>query len=208
MTVVKKPYLLQKEVLGHFYYNQKLTLTELSKLTHKSLPLITATVGSLVEDGYVMEHDLARSTGGRRALTYTLNEKKKRYIVAVAVDQMVTQVIIYDLFNNVKMAAEVRELILAEETSLIYKFTDFLKDYINRSGIAWEQILGIGIGMPGFINVEQGVNHTFFKLKEDISLKKYLIREIGLPVFIDNDSSLIALAELRFGKGKGLKDVL
>ena len=208
MTVVKKHHLLQKEVLGHFYYNQKLTLTELSKLTHKSLPLITATVGSLVEDGYVMEHELARSTGGRRALTYTLNEKKKRYIVAVAVDQMVTQVIIYDLFNNVKMAAEVRELILAEETSLIDKFTDFLKDYINRSGIAWEQILGIGIGMPGFINVEQGVNHTFFKLKEDISLKKYLIREIGLPVFIDNDSSLIALAELRFGKGKGLKDVL
>ena len=208
MTVVVKHHLLQKEVLRHFYYRQKLTLTELSKLTHKSLPLITTTVNNLVDDGYVMEHDLARSTGGRRALTYTLNDKKKRYIVAVAVDQMVTQVVIYDLFNNIKMTAEAKELILAEQASLIDRFTGFLKDYIARSGIAKEQILGIGIGMPGFINAEQGVNHTFFKLKEDISLRKYLTREIGVPVFIDNDSSLIALAELRFGKGMDLKDVL
>ncbi|MDB5129434.1 ROK family protein, partial [Mucilaginibacter sp.] len=33
-------------------------------------------------------------------------------------------------------------------------------------------------------------------------------QELNLPVFIDNDSSLIALAELKFGAGRNLKDVL
>ncbi|WP_184544719.1 ROK family protein [Mucilaginibacter sp. FT3.2] len=208
MSVINKHYLLRNDLIKHFYYNKKLTLTELSKLTHKSLPLVTNTVNSLIDDGYVLEHDFAPSTGGRRALTFLLNDKKQRYIVAVAVDQLLTQVVIYDLFNGVKMESEAKELILTNTVGLIETFTGFLKDYIFRSGIPAEQILGIGIGMPGFVNAELGVNHTFFKPEEDISLKKYLTRELCLPVFIDNDSSLIALAELKFGKGKKLKDVL
>ena len=208
MTVIKKHHLLRKDLIKHFYYNKRLTLTELSKLTHKSLPLITTTVNSLIEDGYVMEHELAPSTGGRRALTFLLNDRKQRYIVAVAVDQMVTQVVIYDLLNKVKMAPEATELLLVNEPILVHKFTAFLKDYISRSGIPIEQILGVGIGMPGFVNAEQGVNHSFFKSTGDVSLKKYLTRELEVPVFIDNDSSVIALAELKFGAGKNLKDVL
>lgn len=208
MTVIKKYHLLRNELIKHFYYNKRLTLTELSKLAHKSLPLVTNTVNDLIADGYVLEHDLAPSTGGRRALTFLLNNHKQRYIVAVAVDQLVTQIVIYDLFNGIKMAPESKELILTTAPSLIETFTEFLKDYLSRSGIPIEQILGIGIGMPGFVNAEQGVNHTFFKPKEGISLKKYLTRELGMPVFIDNDSSLIALAELKFGTGKKLKDVL
>src|SRR3954469_1695646 len=135
MTVVKKHNLLRTELLKHFYYNKRLTLTELSKLTHKSLPLVTSTVNSLIDDGYVLEHGLAPSTGGRRALTFLLNDQKQRYIVAVAADQMVTKVVIYDLLNNIKMKPEVKELILITDPSLIDTFTDFLKDYILRSGI-------------------------------------------------------------------------
>jgi predicted NBD/HSP70 family sugar kinase len=208
MTVIKKHDLLRKDIIKHFYYNKRLTLTGLSKLTHKSLPLVNATVNNLIEDGYILEHDLASSTGGRRALTYLLNDQKQRYIVAVAIDQMVTQVVIYDLFNNIKTPLETKELILNGESSLVDTLAEFLKDYLSRSGILIEQILGIGIGMPGFVNTEQGVNHTFFKPKGNISLKKYLTQQLGIPVFIDNDSSAIALAELKFGTAKNLKDVL
>ncbi|MCQ6958688.1 ROK family protein [Mucilaginibacter aquariorum] len=208
MTVVKKHNLLRQELIKQFYYNKSLSLTELSKLTHKSLPLITNTVNNLIEEGYVLEQGLAPSTGGRRGVAFQLNSQKQRYIIAVAVDQMVTQVVIYDLLNNVKMEPEKKELILVDSPSLISEFSDFLKDYISRSGIPLDHILGVGIGMPGFVNAEQGVNHSFFKTKAGINLKKHFSQELGLPVFIDNDSSLIALAELKFGAGRNLKDVL
>jgi predicted NBD/HSP70 family sugar kinase len=208
MTVVKKYNLLRKELIKQFYYNKSLSLTELSKLTHKSLPLITNTVNNLIEEGYVMEQGLAPSTGGRRGVAFQLNSQKQRYIIAVAVDQIVTQVVIYDLLNNVKMKPEKKELILVDSPSLISEFSEFIKDYISRSGIPIDQILGMGIGMPGFVNAEQGVNHSFFKTKAGVNLTKHLSHELGLPVFIDNDSSLIALAELKFGAGRNLKDVL
>ncbi len=79
MTVVKKHGLLRKDLLKHFYYNKSLSLTELSRLTHKSLPLITNTVNNLIEEGYVSEYGLAPSTGGRRGLAFSLNNKKQRY---------------------------------------------------------------------------------------------------------------------------------
>jgi len=209
MTVIKKHSLLRTELLKQFYYQKQLTLTELSKLTNKSLPLITSTVNSLVEDEYVSEHGLAPSTGGRRALSFLLNDQKQKYIVAVAVDQLRTQIVIYDLMNNIKVKPETKQLILSkDDASSLKNFTDFLKDYISASGIPAHQLLGVGIGMPGFVNAMEGINHTFFKPQGNITLKNHLSDQLSLPVFIDNDSSLIALAELKFGIGKSSKDVL
>lgn len=185
-----------------------LTLTELSNLTHKSLPLITSVVNDLVADGYVLEYGLAPSTGGRRALTFLLNKEKQRFIIAVAMDQLVTQVAMYDLLNQVRIEPELLQLTLNEDPAVTQTLINYLKNYILKSGIPLDQILGVGIGMPGFVNSSEGINHTFFNVQGNENLRNYLTNELGISVFIDNDSSLIALAELKFGAGKGLKDVM
>lgn len=209
MSATDKKYLqLRKDVICELYVNKMLTLTELSALTHKSLPLVTVAVNDLVQDGYVLEHGLAPSTGGRRALNFSLNPQKQRYIVAVAMDQLVTRVVIYDLANQVQMEQGLMEFPLSADPAELANLVHFLSSYIAQSGIPQEQILGIGIGMPGFVNADLGMNYTFFKLAEGQSLKSYLKEKLGLPVFIDNDSSLIALAELKFGAGKDMKEVL
>ena len=104
-----------------------LTLAELSTLSQKSLPLITSIVYELINEGYVVEHGLVPSTGGRRALAFLLNQEKKRFIVAVAMDQMVAQVVIYDLLNNARHAVEVIALKLADDTSALNKLVSFIK---------------------------------------------------------------------------------
>jgi predicted NBD/HSP70 family sugar kinase len=57
--------------------------------------------------------------------------------------------------------------------------------------------------MPGFVDVKKGINYSHLQLPNNRSITKFINEKIGLPVFIDNDSSLIALAELRFGAAKG-----
>lgn len=207
-ATIRKYHQLRKEVIKHLYYSNMLTLSELSGLINKSIPLITSAVNDLVADGYVLESGLAPSTGGRRALTFLLNQKKERYIVAVAMDQLITKVVIYDLLNQVAMEAEQLKLNLSQDGAGIPVLLKFLKDYISRSGILPYQILGVGIGMPGFINAEEGINHTFFKVKGDGNFKKYMAKALDLPVFFENDSSLIALAEMKFGIARDTKDVM
>ncbi|WP_449436178.1 ROK family protein [Pedobacter steynii] len=195
-------------MIKQLYYGKMLTLTELSSLSNKSLPLITNAVNDLVKDGYVLEHGLAPSSGGRRPLTFSLNPQKQMYIIAVAMDQLVTRMVIYDLLNRPQNITYTLSLSLAEDADALTKLIQFIRSNIKLSGISSDQFLGIGIGMPGFVNAEQGVNYTFLKSPEEKGLRDYLKKSIGLPVFIENDSSLIAFAELKFGIGRGFNDIM
>src|SRR5690606_2884026 len=62
-------------------------------------------------------------------------------------------------------------------------------------------------GTPGFVNHKEGINYSYLGLGET-NLRGYLQEHIGLPVWVDNDSSLIALAELRFGIGRSKQNVM
>ncbi|WP_214226004.1 ROK family protein [Pedobacter sp. B4-66] len=185
-----------------------LTLTELSALSNKSVPIVTTIVNDLIDEGYVCESGLAPSTGGRRASTFLLNPGKQRFVVAVAMDQLVTQMVIYDLLNKEQGPIQVLPLKLPEEEDAFDKLVSFIKNGISGSGISKEDLLGVGIGMPGFINSKKGVNYSFFNLNDGGTLSDSLSKALDLPVFLDNDSSLIAQAELKFGVGKGHKDVM
>src|SRR5699024_568312 len=66
----------------------------------------------------------------------------------------------------------------------------------------------VGIAMPGLIKPKSGMNCTFFNQNSTISHKDYLEKELNLPVFLDNDSSLTALAECAFGKAKGQNNAM
>src|SRR5690606_39883145 len=48
----------------------------------------------------------------------------------------------------------------------------------------------------------------FLNDDERVALRDRLIQRLGLPVYMDNDSSAIAIAELHFGAAKGLRDVM
>jgi len=71
--------------------------------------------------------------------------------------------------------------------------------------------VGIGMGMPGFVDIKRGINYSFLKTPQGYgneSITKFLSEKLNLPVFIDNDSSVTALAELRFGAGISRKNVM
>jgi predicted NBD/HSP70 family sugar kinase len=62
--------------------------------------------------------------------------------------------------------------------------------------------------MPGFVNIKSGINHSYLPTHSHESLRGYLERVFDMPVCIDNDSTIIALAESKFGLAKGRQDVM
>ncbi len=79
---------------------------------------------------------------------------------------------------------------------------------IQKSSFDRKSLMGIGIGMPGLVNAEKGINHSLLPTPDGTHLGDYLEEKLDLPVFIDNDSSLITLAELHFGEADGMQDAL
>ncbi|WP_316749456.1 ROK family protein [Pedobacter gandavensis] len=207
-ATIKKSAQLRKEILKHLYSGLALSLNELSKLTQKSLPIVTTVVNDLIADGYMISDGLAPSSGGRRASMFLLNPKKERYIISVAVDQMVARMVIYNLTNQIQLPVQVTEIDTYNDVNALQKLVVFIAGNLEKSGLNRDHILGIGIGMPGFVNIEKGINYTIFPTAEGESLRDHLSSRLNLPVFIDNDSSLIGIAELKFGKAKGKQDVM
>jgi len=195
--------ILRVEVLRQLYFHSALSVGKLSKLTQKSIPLVTSAINSLIIEGYVTDVGQDLSSGGRRAILYRLNPQKNCYIVAVAIDQLITRVIMYDLAKQVIAPELSININSASDPEALIKLINFIQHCISESGVSKSDILGVGIGMPGFINVDQGINYSFFPTGNHLSLADHLKVQFDLPVFIDNDSSLIALAELKFGKAKG-----
>ncbi|MFD2583447.1 ROK family protein [Pedobacter vanadiisoli] len=207
-VIVEKNQRLKADIIRHLYYKKSLSLTDLSKLTQKSLPLVTSVVNGLIAEGFLLEEGFAPSTGGRRAAMFLINPKLKKYIVAIAMDQLTSRLTIYDLSRKMVAPIQSLEFDISSEYSSVDDLIDFINKSIDQSQISRNDILGVGIGMPGFVNADEGINHSFLKVKDGTTLQKYLSANIALPVHIDNDSSLIALAELNFGEAINLKEVM
>ena len=199
---------LRTEIIKYFFYKNALSLAKLTKLTQRSLPSVAVAVNALVEEGYVLEEGLAPSSGGRRAALFTLNPNHKKYIVALAMDQRVTRFSILDLRRNKMMETQTMDFNLESKTIGVEDLVNFMKTSLKKSGLEKEHLIGIGVGMPGFINKQDGINYSFFTADGPFNLSEFLSDELDLPVFLDNDSSLIALAELHFGAAKGYSNAL
>ena len=208
MSAIEKKHLLKTAIIKQLFYKGILTLPDIARLTRKSIPLVTSFIDELVDDGYLIEQGLAPSTGGRRAAIFLLNPEINKYIVAVAMDQLKTQLIIYNMSSQVVLPMREWSFDIRNEKNGIDKLISITNQAINDAGIAKEDILGVGIGMPGFVNVERGVNYSQLIPNGNIGLRDYLVKQLGLPVYIDNDSSLFALAELRFGAAKKRRNTL
>lgn len=202
----KKNTKLYFEIIKQIFYNKSMSCAEVSLQIDKSIPLVTKAINHLIEKGFIVEKGFAASTGGRRPLMYALKANQIN-IVAVAMDQLSTRIVIIDMLNNYVTPVEIVDLKLQNNPNSLNELTGLIANHIQRSGIKKEKIIGVGIGMPGFVNAKEGINYTYLESGKK-TVSQHIKDELNLPVFIDNDSSLIALSELKFGLAKTINDAL
>jgi len=202
----KKILLYKKRIIRELYFGGQLPLSDLSERLRKSLPLTTRILNELIKDGLVIESGFAASTGGRKPVTYSL-KRDMMYVVAVAMDQLVTRIVLMNLSNEYVTEAEKFELALAGNPEALPELADSIEEFLTGLTIDRSKIIGIGIGMPGFVDAASGINYTFMQTNGQ-PINEYISRRVKLPVFIDNDSSVIALAELRFGAANRKKSAM
>jgi len=197
---------LKNTIIKTLYFNKAMSCAGLSELFDKSIPSIAKAVNELMDEGFVVEDGYAPSSGGRRPLMYSV-KANTMYILAIALDQLTARIQLFDLLNNAVANMVTFELKLLNNPDALAKLTGEINNYIKGSGVAKEKITGTGIGMPGFINVTEGINYTYLDAGGE-SLTAYLTAKTGITTYIDNDSSLIALAEQKFGIAKSQNEVM
>jgi glucokinase len=84
-----------------------------------------------------------------------------------------------------------------------------VKATLNELSMEQGQVLGIGIGAPGFIDGENGYVYEAVNLGwRNFNLSEYMSNKSGLPVFIENDANIAVIGENWLGAGKQANDVI
>ena len=80
---------------------------------------------------------------------------------------------------------------------------------IGTAGAA-NKILGIGVGVPGFVDrtIGSGVFCSYFDWWRDVPIKAEFEAILNIPVHVDNDSVVATLGEKWFGVGRGVENFL
>ncbi|WP_246945918.1 ROK family glucokinase [Bacillus pinisoli] len=93
--------------------------------------------------------------------------------------------------------------------NIILDIAEAIESKLTELGETKDQLLGIGIGAPGPVQMDTGLIYEAVNLGwKDYHLRDKLQAVSGLPVVVDNDANLAALGEMWKGAGDKSKDVV
>jgi len=185
------------DLIKGLYYSKAASLNDLSIYTGRSIPYVTKGIADLIKLDIVKEVGIRASSGGRKPATYSLIAETG-FIISVAMNQFLTRIVIVNMSNEFVGEVQEFELKLNDNKDAIHSLITCIQTVVVNSGLPKDKFLAIGITMPGFIDAFLGNNLSFLKSPEE-TLVTYITKQAGLPVFIENDSTAIALAEQKFG---------
>lgn len=77
------------------------------------------------------------------------------------------------------------------------------------AGRQMDEISGLGLGLAGLIDANRNFVHWSPSLKQrNVEFGRILQSTVKIPLFMDNDANLVAIAEQQFGEGRGKSDFI
>ncbi|MFG2994232.1 ROK family protein [Streptomyces sp. NPDC048257] len=183
-----------------------LTQAEIARATGLSAATVSNIVRELKDGGTVEVTDT--SAGGRRARSVSLSGDAG-IVIGVDFGHTHLRVAVGNLAHQV-LAEESEPLdVDASWTDGFDRAEALVGRLIADIGVGLEKVIGVGLGVPGPIDVESGTLGSTAILPgwAGINPRQELSQRLGVPVYVDNDANLGALGELVWGSGRGVKDL-
>ncbi len=176
----------------------------------RSLNLAPSTVGiyvdHLVEEGFLFEGKAAERDFGRPPTILALNPQGGRFI---GVDFEARNIMAIAVDFSQRPLKQFHDTIAAAEPveSILRKIEHAIETVSNGDD---RKVLAMGIGVPGLIDPAKGVALSYKHIQgwENVPLVNRLAKRFGVPVFVENTIRTMALAELWFGQGRGLRNFI
>lgn len=183
-----------------------LTQAEIARSTGLSAATVSNIVRELKDGGTV---DVTpTSAGGRRARSVSLSGDAG-IVIGVDFGHTHLRVAVGNLAHQV-LAEEAEPLdVDASAAEGFDRAERLVSRLIETTGIGRDKVIGVGLGVPGPIDVSSGTLGSTSILPgwSGINPAEELSARLGVPVHVDNDANLGALGELVWGSGRGVRDL-
>lgn len=171
-------------------------------------------IEEFIKNKLVLEKELDVSEGGRRPVLLELNSEKA-FAVGVGFNLMNMVGLLVDIKGNIVLKTQMKKPGISVKEILEAVF-EIIREIIRRSKNYTQDIKGIGIGIAGVINKQNGSihwperinNHNYTYASVNFPLKDLVEKEFGLPAIVENDATAACFGEQWLGLEPGVKNLL
>lgn len=172
-----------------------------------SLPTVTNLVKGLIADEILIEDGFGASQGGRRAALLRLNPEFA-YAAGAEVSLSGVSAVLMDLSGNVLSSGAATSGAISDSQTAMNSLVAALDPLL--SGVSRTRLKGIGVGVAGLVDRENGVSIKFPHCDAwaNVRVGDILETRFKLPTCVDNDIQASTLAEFRYGAARGAETFL
>jgi predicted NBD/HSP70 family sugar kinase len=197
----------QQRVINALRSGGPQTQAELSRQTGLSTATVSNIVKVMANTGIV--RTAPTTSSGRRALAVTLIDNGQ---VAVGIDigRRHLRVVLAAPDYRVLEEASVTLPLGHSASRGLSAASELVDSLLEHSGVSRRAVLGAGIGIPGPIDRRSGTVVQGAILPEwvGINIRDTFGARLGIPVFIDNDANLGALAQVTWGPHSAVDNLM
>ncbi|MBR9863032.1 MAG: ROK family transcriptional regulator [Rhodobacteraceae bacterium] len=201
----------RRVLLAAIRQNSPIARIDLSEQTGISRATVTTVTAELIRAGLVEEVAAQGTEMARGRPRVDLKIRGAAHLVAgIKIANSSLSLVLLDFEGN--QLAE-HSHVLAKTTlgteALVAELARALGDMLAPLGKSVSDLSGVGVGIAGIVDVQQGLVHWSPSLSDrNINLRSAIEAALDVPAFVDNDANLVAMAEKNFGLGREATDFI
>ena len=196
----------EKLVLNIIHKSSGISQSEVVQLTGLKPPTVFRIFSSLESEGLIEVYDKQVEESekkGRRPVFYRV-KADARYIVGIDFWVGLASIVIVDFAGNPIHESITEFPMPLDANQVVEELKRLTEGALGESGVEREKVIGIGIGAPGRVDIENGVVLYYGRIPgmKNFSIKEPMEDMFGLPVYVHNNAAVVALSEYRYGSAK------
>lgn len=196
----------QVEVMRALRRQGWISRSEVSSITGWSKAKASQEIRSLVDKGYLIETGEGASQGGRKPRLLRINNQLG-YVAGIDIGATSLEIALADVTGVIQLRkSEATDVHLSPQV-VLGRCCALLLEMVQELGGLSDQILGIGVGVPGPVDFARGVlvAPPLMPEWENFPIRDFFKRTFTSSfVVVDNDVNIMALGEQRAGDASGI----
>ncbi|MEI6291873.1 MAG: ROK family transcriptional regulator, partial [Chloroflexota bacterium] len=182
---------------------------DVARQTKLSPATVTAISAALIEENLIMEVSTGASSGGRPPILLAINPKGG-YVIGIKLRDDSAVCALTDLEATILARSSIK-LSGHDPEQVVSDLSELVSEMIRTQKIRKSSILGVGVGLGGIVDSEQGIlrqSPIYGDRWREVPLRAMLEKKMKVSVYLENDVNTLTLTEKWFGSGQGLDNFL
>lgn len=200
---------LKDSILRLLWREHQISRAEISRQLDLSRSTVTEIIKDLLQTGLVAEVGSGESSGGRKPILLQFQDDAK-VILGIDIGATHVSVAMTNLRGKLLFWKE-KDFPVREDSDGTHKLINELCDEsLSSQNMGYDKLLSMGVSVPSPVDPirPEYLSETIIPAWHGKSGLERLREKYRVPVYLDNDANLGALAEHWWGAGKGVNDLI